>query len=87
MEKNRKTFKISDVDIESDIADAFIGFYAFSGNHDYISSFFREGKINCFKVVTSSLTILNVFKTLGDNWEIVAKDLYDIFTQITLYKK
>lgn len=40
IEKKRKKFGISEVDIESDIVDAVIGFHAFSGNQDYISSFF-----------------------------------------------
>ena len=64
IEKKRKKFGISEVDIESDIVDAVIGFHAFSGNQDYISSFFCKGKIICFKTMISISTILNVFETL-----------------------
>ena len=49
MEKNRKKFRTSTVDIDLDVVDALIGFHPFSGNYDYISSFFRKGKIICFK--------------------------------------
>ena len=49
MEKNRKKFRTSNVDIDLDVVDVLIGFHPFSGNYDYISSFFRKGKIICFK--------------------------------------
>ena len=41
--KNKKKFRISDVDVESDIIDALIGLHVFSRN-DYIISFFRKEK-------------------------------------------
>ena len=37
-------------------------------------SLFRKGKIICFEAMTPSSTFQNVFKTLGDSWETVAKD-------------
>ena len=54
IEKKYIKFGISDINIASDIVDALLGFQAFSGNHDYISSFFRKGKIICFKTMTQS---------------------------------
>ena len=70
----KNKFGKSDADIESDIIDALIGFHALSGNHDQVSSFFRKGKIICFKTMAPSSLCLNVSKSFGDSWEIVAKD-------------
>ena len=52
LEKNAERFGISDINIGSDIFDALIALHASSGNHDYISSFFRKTKIICFKTMT-----------------------------------
>ena len=69
MEKNRKKFGTSDVDIELDIVHALVGFHVFSGNQDYFNSFFCKGKIICFKIMTPSSTFLNILNPL----EIVGK--------------
>ena len=42
--------------------------------HIFRESLFRKEKIICFKAMTPSSTFQNVFKTLGDSWETVAKD-------------
>ena len=41
MQKNRKKFEITDVNIEPDISDLLTGFHVFSRNHN---SFFAKGK-------------------------------------------
>ena len=45
-----------DVDVESGIVDALIGFHAFSENHNKISSIFCKRKMICLKVMTPSST-------------------------------
>lgn len=70
---NRKKFRISDEDIESDIVDAVVGLYVFSGN-EYLTSFFCEGKNIYLTTMISSSTFLDIFKTIRDSWETVAKD-------------
>ena len=70
---NRKKFRISDEDIESDIFDAVVGLYVFSGN-EYLTSFFCEGKNIYLTTMISSSTFLDIFKTIRDSWETVAKD-------------
>ena len=47
---NRMVMWLSNIDIGKDLVDALKGFHAFTGN-DYISSFFRKGKGNCWKLV------------------------------------
>ena len=42
----RKTYRLSDIDLEDELIDALIGFHAFTGN-DFTSSFFRKAKNTC----------------------------------------
>ena len=71
---NRKVMRLSNIDIEKDLADALIGFHAFTGN-DYISSFFRNGKEKCWKLIKKTKKFQNAFSILGENWE-VSNDLF-----------
>ena len=67
--KSRKVFRFKDVDIEDDRIDALIGFHAFTGN-DYISSFFRQGKETCSKILLANPKFKSVFANLGTLWEV-----------------
>ena len=61
---NRKVMRLSNIDIEKDLVDALIGFHAFTGN-GCISSFFRKGKENCWKLVNVTECIFNSGGKLG----------------------
>ena len=41
--KNRKAIKLSNLNMATDLKQAFVGFHAFTGN-DYVSSFFTKGR-------------------------------------------
>ena len=66
---NRKGLWLSDVDMSQDLKQALIWFHSFTGN-DYTSSFFRKGKVACWKVVETNHRFLHAFKELGSAWEL-----------------
>ena len=46
-----------------------IGFHAFTGN-DYIISFYRKGKVACFKILQGSSKFQSMFEKLGNKLEL-----------------
>ena len=70
----KRTMKLIDFNIETEILESLIGFHAFTGN-DYISSFFRKGKAACFKILKGNSKFQKMFAELGENWNI-SDDLY-----------
>ena len=57
--------------MSEDLKQALIGFHSFTGN-DYTSSFFRKGKVACWKVVETNHRFLHALKELGLAWELAA---------------
>ena len=49
-----------------------IGFHTFTGN-DYALSFFKRGKQACSKVMKQCNESINVFRLLGEDWELNAE--------------
>ena len=66
---NRKSYRISDIELDDDIISSLIGFHAFSGN-DFVSSFFRRGKNTCFKLLEGSSRFKEAFSQLGSSWDL-----------------
>ena len=66
---NRKGLFLSDIEMEDGLKKCLIGFHAFTGN-DYVSSFFRKGKSECWKVVQKNNRFVNTFSLLGQVWEL-----------------
>ena len=48
--RNRKVFHLNSIIMVEHLSNALIGFHAFTENN-YISSFFRKGKLKCWKLV------------------------------------
>ena len=67
--KNRKGFLLNEINLNDDIKNCLIGFHAFTGN-DYISSFYRNGKAVCWKVLENNPKFLKAFQDLGTSWEL-----------------
>ena len=66
---NRKSYRLSDIELENDIIELLSGFHAFTGN-DFVSSLFRKGKNTCYKLVESSSRFKAAFSQLGSSWEL-----------------
>ena len=66
---NRKGLFLSDIEMEDGLKKCLIGFHAFTGN-DYVSSFFRKGKSECWKVVQKNNRFVNTFSLLWQVWEL-----------------
>ena len=75
--KNRRQVKMSDIDLDTEVINALIGFLSFTGN-DYCSSFFRKGKPTCFKVLLRKSKFQNAFARLGDTWELPQEIINDL---------
>ena len=65
--------------MSEDMKKALIGFHSFTGN-DYTSSFFRKGKVACWKVIETNHKFLHAFKELGLAWELAAS-AYEILEE------
>ena len=65
--------------MSEDFKQALIGFHSFTGN-DYTSSFFRKGKVACWKVIETNHKFLHAFKELGLAWKLAAS-AYEIFEE------
>ena len=65
----RKSYRLSDIELEDEVVEALVGFHAFTGN-DFVSSFFRKGKLLCFQLMLSSSRYKTAFAQLGESWEL-----------------
>ena len=65
----RKSYRMSDIELEDDIIESLIGFHAFTGN-DFVRCFFRKGKNTCYKILESSSRFKSAFSQLGSSWEL-----------------
>ena len=78
--KNRKLIWLGGLDLTPNRCSSLIGFHAFTGN-DYISSFFKRGKDQCWKLMEKFQKFETCFKQLG-----LAIDLnMDVFSQLEEY--
>ena len=67
--KSRKTLHLNSVDMNSDLKSALTEFHAFTGN-DYLSCIFRKLKKLCWKALLKSNKFVQMFKELGNEWEL-----------------
>ena len=67
--RSRKTLHLNSVDMNSDLKSALTGFHAFTGN-DYLSCIFRKLKKLCWKALLKSNKFVQMFKELGNEWEL-----------------
>ena len=73
--KGRKSYRLSDIELDDEIVESLIGFHAFTGN-DFVSSFFKKGKLSCFKVMEGDSHLRSAFTQLGSSWDL-SDDTYD----------
>ena len=71
----RKSYKLSDIELDDDIVESLIGFHAFTGN-DFVSSFFKKGKSTCFKLMENNSLFKAAFAQLGSSWDL-SDDTYN----------
>ena len=67
--KSRKILHLDSVDMNSDLKSALTGFHAFTGN-DYLSCIFQKSKKLCCKALLKSNKFVQMFKELGNEWEL-----------------
>ena len=67
--KNRKGFRLNQINMDSEVKKSLIGFHAFTGN-DYVSSFYNKGKTLCWKVLEKNPKFREAFQDLGSTWEL-----------------
>ena len=67
--KSRKILHLDSVDMNSDLKSALTGFHTFTGN-DYLSCIFRKSKKLCWKALLKSNKFVQMFKELGNEWEL-----------------
>ena len=65
----RKVLGISSSDLSVDKRNAIIGLHSFSGN-DYVSCFFRKGKVTCWKKMCMRDEFITAHSTLGVGYQI-----------------
>ena len=73
--KGRKSYRLGDIELDDEIVESLIGFHAFTGN-DFVSSFFKKGKLSCFKVMEGDSHLRSAFTQLGSSWDL-SDDTYD----------
>ena len=67
--KNRKRMLLSDFSLNDEYKKCLIGFHAFTGN-DYVSAFFKKGKMVCWKKMVKIPEFMTLFTKLGEHWEV-----------------
>ena len=65
---NRKKIWLDEV-AHNDYHHTLIGFHAFTGN-DFVSGFFRKGKLACWKTMLKNEQFINAFSSLGTEWSV-----------------
>ena len=74
-QEGRKSYRLSDLELEDSVITSLIGLHAFTGN-DFVSSFFRKGKSTCFKLLEGSSRFQITFDKLGLEWDL-SDDTFD----------
>lgn len=67
--KTRKKIMLDSYTLPENHRAALIGFHAFSGN-DYVSTFFRKGKVLCWRLMIKDGKFLELFQNLGDELDV-----------------
>ena len=67
--KSRKILRLDSVDMKSDLKSVLTGFHAFTEN-DYLSCTFQKSKKLCCKALLKSNKFIQMFKELGNEWEL-----------------
>ena len=64
--QNRKLIWLGNIEFSVSRRNALIGFHAFTGN-DYNASFFKKGKVKCWKTFINNSKFEDMFASLGDH--------------------
>ena len=72
--EHRKILPLNIIDMDSEMKSALIGFHAPTGN-DYVSSFFRHGKVKAWKVMLKHKRFVEMFYSSGSSWSLSNEDL------------
>lgn len=80
--KGRKSYRLGDIELDDEIIESLIGFHAFTGN-DFVSSFFKKGKLSCFKVMENDSHFRSAFTQLGSSWDL-SDDTYDVLQSFVI---
>ena len=65
----RRVLDISSSNLSTEKRKALLGLHSFSGN-DYVSSFFRKGKVTCWKKMCIRDEFLSALATLGMEYQV-----------------
>ena len=68
-ESNKKILWLGSIEMSDMKRKVLLGFHAFTGN-DYVSSFFRKGKLTCWKIIKRNERFENFFSELGSGLEV-----------------
>ena len=68
---------MNDIVMSEDEVNSLIPFHALIGN-DYVSSFFRKGKLHCWKVLEKSERFSAAIQQLGATWELPSSTLQQV---------
>ena len=62
--KGKKLLDLTQCELSREQKQALLGLHAFTGN-DYVSSSFRRGKTQCWKLIQENAEFLEIFSELG----------------------
>ena len=65
----RKQIWLNEINLPINLCQGIIGFHAFTGN-DYISTFFRKGKLMCWRTMIKDERFVEAFTNLGEQWQL-----------------
>ena len=68
---------MNDIVMSKDEVNSLIPFHALTGN-DYVSSFFRKGKLHCWKVLEKSERFLAAIQQLVSTWELPSSTFQEV---------
>ena len=68
---------MNDFVMSEDKVNSLIPFHALTGN-DYFSSFFRKGKLHCWKVLEKSERFSTAIQQLGSTWELTSSTFQQV---------
>ena len=75
--KQRKIINITSSSLKAEKKNALLGMHAFSGN-DYVSAFFRKGKLAFWRSMSKNIEFIRLFSELGST-STVSEELFNRF--------
>ncbi|CAB4016498.1 Hypothetical predicted protein [Paramuricea clavata] len=81
--QNRMGLWLNSVDLNKPLKECLIGFHASTGN-DFVSSFFRNGKELCWKVLETNPKFYHAFQNLGVNWNL-SDAIFDLLEEFVCF--